>query len=850
MSLPTFSEIIYISLTQTYESIFLGALKNQHKQLDKNCSDEEQQSGDEEDQSNELLSDSQNTQFDEDIQMSEYDHNDDRNANESSDSEQEDLLNSTSENQRVKTVNKKGDNRAVIDSENCESDPDSDFIDDENIRGAKVGSKTPHTCKVIIERNSSLRENSTRKGKLESPKVQKTPNTKNNLTKSRAAEMPELSTPKINSGGSTKKMGRQQNVKDTGTTQKVENEKGKENKNRGKVRGKSGITEKEVEEGQRDDISVESIDEDYDQNLIESSDSELEDPFSSVASNKSISEQKSPKKNVKSNPLYNSTARRGNDSEESDISEDEKEVVGKGGRKSIRKSKATVGEKNTDSESSVKKGRLDTTKPNKTPVPRNSSRVLNKTTEPPASSTPKRSGRGTSLKLPVQQKIITQAELHVTTSPSSGEENTDDEATSNGVYHSSDDEPTPDPAVGGSISLSPQRATNDPERSNPAEEFSSESEWEENATFPDCAIVISSIKKDWLLKRDMIPEKAKELFDVQYAKSWSQSPSFSNQLSDDHLPHIMKIVADMVRNKKFKKLGQLLTDCNYQVSQMESINHLLSLDDDAINNIRKSLLDGIENQEVNGEVVLIMDTKLNTLFLKLNNTVDRLSKIRNQLFPNMKELSGCLYEWKVSTVSAITPNPSDVDFEWKGINAWLNKECWDSCERCIYPAQDIFLAAVENKSIEKLIECHFSKEVKNTQRKLFFVRAMDDMVNLDMFLQRLIGSCANHRNALIISHAKPPVTLKSLLPSSLRKGIEVKVMSAFKPSNKQGISVVVISVSNPNWQQQQRSSGTVPATASDDEITPCPEDNVPRDRKRKSLPVKTGDSYSKRKRKS
>ncbi|XP_062575916.1 cylicin-2-like [Saccostrea cucullata] len=416
--------------------------------------------------------------------MSENDHNDDRNANESSDSELEDPLNSTSGNQRVKTVNKKGDNRAVIDSKSCESDHDSDFVDDDNLRGAKVGSKTPRTCKVIY-----VRENSARKGKLESPKVQKTPNTKNNLTKSRAAEMPELSIPKINVGGSTKKLGRQQSVKDT-ATQKAENEKGKENKNGGNVRGKSGITEKGIEEGEREDSSVESSNEDYDQNLIESSDSELEDPFNSKASNKSNSEQKSPQKNVKNNSLNNSKARRGNDGEESDISGDENEVVDKGGRKSLRKSKATVGEKNTDSESNVKKGRLDTTKPNKTPVPKNSSRVLTKTTEPSASSTPKRSGRGTSLKLPVQQKIITQAELHVTTSPSSGEENSDDEATSNGVYHSSDDEPTPDPTVGEIISSSPQRATNDPERSNPAEEFSSESEWEENATFPGINIRI------------------------------------------------------------------------------------------------------------------------------------------------------------------------------------------------------------------------------------------------------------------------------------------------------------------------------------------------------------------------
>ncbi|XP_061175205.1 uncharacterized protein LOC133184247 [Saccostrea echinata] len=829
-----------------------GALKKQHRQINKDCSDEEPQSGDEDEQSYEAPLDSLNTQLDEDIlmisQLSDNDANEDnnQNLNESSDSDLEDPLNSTTGNRRTKTVDKKGDNHTLDDSRNCQSDNDSDgsdFVEDENVKVAKCGNKS---SKVTVERNSAVRENSAKKGKLETPKVQKTPNTKNSLTKSKAAEKPESLTPKINIGGSTKKMGQQQvSVKDTRATQNTGNEKGKQNKNSSPVRGKNGITERRTEEGERDDSSDENIKEDDGQNLIESSDSELEDPFNNKVSN---TEQKSLKRNVKNNSLNNSKVWKDNDSEESDISGDENEVVEKDLKKTTGKSKMTVVKKSADGESSVKKGRFDTTKSNKTPVTKNSSKV-SKTTEPSASSTPKKNVREPSKKLPIQQKIITQAELHVTTSPSSGDENTDDEATSNGVYHSSDDEPIPSPTVLEKVSSSPQKARNDPGKSNPNEEFSSESEWEENATFPDCALAISSTKKVWPLKRDMIPQKARELFDVQYAKSWSQSASFSNQLSDDHLPYIMKIIADMVRDKMFKKLCQLLTDCSYQLSQMESINHLLSLDDDLINNVRESLLAKVEKQEVNGEVVLIMDSKLNTLFLKLNDTVDRVCKIRSQLFPNAKELSSCLYEWKENTVSAIPPNHSDIDFEWKGISVWLKKEGWDRCEQCIYPSQDIFLASVENKSIEKLIECHHSKDVMNNRKKLIFVRAMDDMVNLDMFIQRLISSCAKHRNVLIISHAKPPITIKSLLPSNMRKGIEVKVMSAFKPSNKRGISVVVISVSNPNWQQQQRCSDSVPARTSEDEIIACPEDDVARDRKRRSLPVRTSDPQSKRKRK-
>lgn len=64
-----------------------------------------------------------------------------------------------------------------------------------------------------------------------------------------------------------------------------------------------------------------------------------------------------------------------------------------------------------------------------------------------------------------------------------------------------------------------------------------------------------------------------------------------------------------------------------------------------MNKIRFLLLSDVRNEKVNGEEVFFMDVKLNILFLKLNDIVDRICKIRNRFFLNVKELLGYLYEW-------------------------------------------------------------------------------------------------------------------------------------------------------------------------------------------------------------
>lgn len=64
-----------------------------------------------------------------------------------------------------------------------------------------------------------------------------------------------------------------------------------------------------------------------------------------------------------------------------------------------------------------------------------------------------------------------------------------------------------------------------------------------------------------------------------------------------------------------------------------------------MNKIRFLLLSDVRNEKVNGEEVFFMDVKLNILFLKLNDMVDRICKIWNRFFLNVKELLGYLYEW-------------------------------------------------------------------------------------------------------------------------------------------------------------------------------------------------------------
>ena len=253
------------------------------------------------------------------------------------------------------------------------------------------------------------------------------------------------------------------------------------------------------------------------------------------------------------------------------------------------------------------------------------------------------------------------------------------------------------------------------------------------------------------------------------------------------------------REKNFKDLGRLLTDISCQQSHMKPNKYIDDLPGKMVENIGKSILKKIDREEINGEEVLFMDTSLNTLFLKLNDTVDRVCKIRNTLLPHAKEFLGHLFEWNESTASSATLSQSDAEMEWKGINNWMTHHRWNLSESRIHPSDEIFLAANKNQGIEQLM-MHQTPRGAN-KRKVIFVRPMKEIVNFTMFIQELIHSCVETEDILIICHSVPVITRQSLVPEDLPKETQVQVMSAFKPSNKRGISILVIHICN---QKQQR----------------------------------------------
>ena len=254
------------------------------------------------------------------------------------------------------------------------------------------------------------------------------------------------------------------------------------------------------------------------------------------------------------------------------------------------------------------------------------------------------------------------------------------------------------------------------------------------------------------------------------------------------------------RERRFKKLGSLLTDRVYQLTQMDSIKHMVDLPDEVVENIRKSLMKKLSREEINGEEVLFMDISLNTLFLKLNDTVDRVCKIRNTLLPHAKEFLGHLFEWKESTASSAPLNLSDAEMEWKGIKKWMTHQQWNLSESSIYPLDDIILASNKNQGIEELI-VHQSPNGDN-KRKVVFVRPMKEVVNYNMFIQELILSCVETDDTLIICHSVPVITRQSLVPVDLPKETRVQVKSAFKPTSKRGISMLVIHIYNQKLDQK------------------------------------------------
>ncbi|XP_078318881.1 uncharacterized protein LOC144617711 isoform X2 [Crassostrea virginica] len=340
------------------------------------------------------------------------------------------------------------------------------------------------------------------------------------------------------------------------------------------------------------------------------------------------------------------------------------------------------------------------------------------------------------------------------------------------------------------------------------------SEWEEMIQFPACAVAIRSTTMVTPSKRNMIIQRAKERFDVNHVAIWTpEADSFLDKSTNDYLLHLMRIIKNMVRERNFKELGRLLTDisCKHCNMKYKYIVHR----SDKTSDIRKVSSEEFDREEINGDEVLFMDTKINTLFLKLNDTVDRVCKIRNKLLPHAKERLGHLFEWKESTVSCVPFSQSDAEMEWKAINNWMTHQQWNLSEFSIYPSDDIFLAAKKNQGIEELMSHQFPKG-KNKQ-KVIFVRAMKDIVNYNMFMKELILSCVETDDTLIICHSVPVITRQSLVPVDLPKERQVQVMSAFKPSNKRGISILVIHICNQK--QQKLTTGHGHLSRSAEEIT-------------------------------
>lgn len=235
--------------------------------------------------------------------------------------------------------------------------------------------------------------------------------------------------------------------------------------------------EQKQEEEERDDSSGVRDDE---QNFDESSESELEDPFCT----------KSAKVRNQIDDFDNG---------KSDTAEDVNKYNVKGVDKLAREGKMAVGRKTKNSESIVRKGNLETAKQQKTPATADSIKSR-ETPKRMASSVAKNNVRGNNQKLVGQQRIITQAELHVTSSPSSLDEmNMEDRATSNDQGHSSDEESvmmndnlinTPVPMTKSSPNNSPvPMAKSSSNSSLPLDEFSSESEWED-IKFPGTYVLL------------------------------------------------------------------------------------------------------------------------------------------------------------------------------------------------------------------------------------------------------------------------------------------------------------------------------------------------------------------------
>lgn len=311
---------------KTFYLIISGALKYQHQHIERNCSDEEQGSDDDEDNAVHVEPDSLNTQYDDDVLM----------------------------------ISQLSPERG-IDEEMCSTSEKGDA----NRMSARKGKKI---------------------------------------------EEKELATPIVKNGPECKQKTKTSPLKEKPSLNKQNTEE---------------------EDDEIDQISEISGNGNDLQNMNDSSDSELEDPFHSKPVDVSVrlTDIRGDKR------LMNKSQNQNLELEDSNTIENENNSVLKQKEKAKKSNVETVNKK---TDASVKKGNQEAATQQKTQVTKNGNKKT-RAAENQTSSTPKSNSRGNNKTPNGAQRFIT-AELHITTSPSSIDEvNTEDQATSNGQGYSSDD---------------------------------------------------------------------------------------------------------------------------------------------------------------------------------------------------------------------------------------------------------------------------------------------------------------------------------------------------------------------------------------------------------------------------
>ena len=137
--------------------------------------------------------------------------------------------------------------------------------------------------------------------------------------------------------------------------------------------------------------------------------------------------------------------------------------------------------------------------------------------------------------------------------------------------------------------------------------------------------------------------------------------------------------------------------------------------------------------------------------------------------------------------------------EWKRIKKLDETSTAESIWIIHIPFRWYFPRCKKKQGIEELIVQQSPNG--DNKRKVVFVRPMNEIVNYNMFIQELIHSCVETEDILIICHSDPVITRQSLVPVDLPKETQIQIKSAFKPSNKRGISILLIHICN---QKQQK----------------------------------------------